>query len=231
MSARSSTLGLLGLTEVRRWARKRWGRVLAVVVAFHYSLLSMYASGMLLFVPTGQPLSSYFFWGTGQPDWWNYPAWVILGPNVAIALPLPLVITMVLVASALGLDVAAAANLLWNRHRSDQGSGTRDAARASAIPLQAEAAPAVVALVSLGTGCGADFAVGGLALFGGSVAATRTTLASISLLLGLFDVFLIGVSLLLLERVLRSARMARPPVLRTPTFQRARAAPARSGRT
>lgn len=186
-----------------------------MVVAFHFSLLSMWASGMLDLTDTGQPVSAYWVPSAGAPDWWDYPALVIFTPQSIVAFPPALTLLMLSEAGLLGLTVAASVNLLTGRDRpAEFALRGRVEGLAPPAPIRFEAAPVLVALASLGTGCGADFTVAGLDLLGGSSATTRASLAGLSLALGIFDLALMLASLWLLEEALRRASdgpVDRPP--------------------
>ncbi len=221
--------GLWRLRRLRAYARRGWGGVVALVVAIHYSVLSMWASGMLVVAPTGQPWSAYWVAAAGAPDWWDYPALVLFGPSVVVAFPPALTAVMLLVASLVGLTVAASVNLLWARSSPTSPQPRARPQDTSRIPLANGAVPLLVALVSLGTGCGADFTVAGLAVLGGSAGATRAGLVQLSLLLGIFDLGVLFASLVLLERALRDAEAPEPPRSRARSGSRSgRPAPGRA---
>jgi len=199
-----------------------------VVVAFHYSVLSMYASGMIFLGSTGQPASAYFVSGNGATFWWNYPAFVVFWPGGLVAFPLWLTLGMGLVAIGLGYAVAAATNVLWASHPLGRGDPA-----GPKLPAGAVTAPVLAALGSLATGCGADFAVGGLALIGGSAEAARQALGGFALAFAVVDLLAISASLALLERALNP--VVRPPdphrTGRSSASRRLRRAPVpRSGR-
>jgi hypothetical protein len=204
-------LSLLSFRESRRLVRQPGNRLPAILIGIVYALASMLIGLMLEVFPTSQ-LS--FFWQViwyGHPSW-DYPAILIAGPNEVIALPLLPTLTMVLVSAGVALGGGVALASLRNQLRNRRpGDGQR-----TAISSTAGLSSGITGLATLGACCCVSCATaGGVAVVAAASGASYYTLLQNNWYIDLFQIVVVGFSLLVQERNLRQPPVACPPP-RTP---------------
>jgi hypothetical protein len=194
-------LASLLLPRSRAILRTPMGRALTVSVAFVYGFISLLVGNMLSFGPT-------FATGTvvqilepgSSPQWWNFPALVVIAPGGTLILPFFATVTMVVVSIGVGIGMSVgivlAVRLL--RQRTKQLGGP------TAVGSLAGLTPAMLALVTLGACCSTTAAatagIGAVAQASGS--STTALLANSAWYLGVFQMVVLFVALLAQEQLL-----------------------------
>lgn len=149
-SSIAERLDFLFLPRTRRLVRGSGGRTLALAIAVLYGLLSLYAGGMLVFGPTGDTTTTVQVVSIPyDPQWWIFPALVVIGPSGLLTLPFFATVTMVLVSIGVGLGMGAGllvARQVWRQWK----TAKRGTGASSAL---AGMTPAMVALLTLGACC------------------------------------------------------------------------------
>ncbi len=198
MEAVRHILSLATLQRTRALLRSRRARLLAAAIALVFVFVSMLIGQMLTFPGFASPFFASVQW-TGSP-WWDFPDLFIYNGGVALDLLLLPTITMILVSAGVGTGFTAALFTAFPRLRAQpQGSG-----RGTATTSTAGAGAAITGLATLGACCCTTCAsAAGVAV----VAAASGT--NVALLLGqtwyldLFQLVVVGLALLALERSLR----------------------------
>lgn len=200
-SARPGLLGILGLSEVRRYVRRYHAGMMAAFFAILYAIGSMALGGMLLLarVPGGYTLE--ILWGNalGQGPW-NYPGLLLVAPWGVVSLPFLATISMIVVSAGVGLGIAVAilisAALLRNRRATGVTTG--------AVGSIAGLTPAMIALVTLGACCSsAAAATAGVGLVAQASGSSVDNLLVNNWYLDVFQMSVVFVSLLAQELLLR----------------------------
>ncbi len=194
----STLRSYLGLRSIRALLASRRARLLAVLIAVLYAIVSLFVGLMIQAVPGASPLSVHVIAQAPASDWWDYPALIVNAPGWTLFLPFLPTATMVLVSVAVGLAMGACVVLVASRLRSrkaDMASGAG-----------AGVAPAVAGLATLGacccTACTATLSVGVIASVSGT---DLFTLLANNWYLDVFQLAIVGLSLVALERGLRQA--------------------------
>ncbi len=198
MEAVRHILSLATLQRTRALLRSRRARLLAAAIAVIFVFVSMLIGQMLTFPGFASPSFMSVQW-TGSP-WWDFPDLFIYNGGVALDLLLLPTVTMILVSAGVGIGLTAALFTAFPRLRAQpQGSG-----RGTATTSTAGAGAAITGLATLGACCCTTcVSAAGVAV----VAAASGT--NVALLLGqtwyleLFQLVVVGLALLALERSLR----------------------------
>ena len=189
----------LALSRTRALIRSPLGRSLALSVAVVYAFVSMLLGLMLSFFNTEQNSVTIYLLTRGNP-WWNYPGVLVIAPGGVIALPFLSTVTMVLVSAGVGLGAAASLLLLVPRLRVGREVG---AVRSMASTVAGGATPAIAGLATLGACCCTScVGAAGIAVV---AAASGTNVADVirnNWYVALFELAIVGLSLMLLERSL-----------------------------
>jgi hypothetical protein len=154
---------------------------------------------MLTFFNTQQSgVTTTLIWN-GSP-WWNYPGLLVLAPGGVLALPFLPTLTMLLVSAGVGLGASASILLLVPRR---QGGTPTPAVRSVTSTVAGGATPAIAGLATLGACCCTScVGAAGIAVV---AAASGTNVADVirnNWYVALFELAIVGLSLLLLERSL-----------------------------
>ncbi len=197
----------LGLRSIRRLLATRRARLLAVLLASAYGVVSLFVGLMIQSAPANLPASVHLIAQAPASDWWDYPALIVNAPGWVLFLPFLPTATMVLVSIAVGLSMAASLVLVAARLRARRADVTAGAG--------AGVAPAVAGLATLGacccTACTATLSVGVIASVSGT---DLFTLLANNWYLDIFQLAIVGVSLVALERGLRQAEAHCAPSVR-----------------
>ena len=196
---------LLGLREIRALLRSRRARLAFVAIAVLYMIISVFVGLMIQPGPADAPLHVVVNPVAHTSDWWNYPQATVIGPGFVLFLPFLPTETMILVSIGVGMAVAASGVLLLATVRARRDTSSR-------FGVASGVAPAVAGLATMGacccTSCTATLSVGVIASVSGS---DLYTLLQNNWYLDLFQLVVVGVSLLALERGLRTANQACVP--------------------
>ncbi len=197
----------MGLRSIRGLLASRRARLLAVLIAVVYTVVSLFVGLMIQSVPGRSPFLIRFIAQAPANDWWDYPALIVNAPGWALFLPFFPTVTMVLVSIAVGLAMGACVVLVGARLRSPNADVATGAG--------AGVAPAVAGLATLGacccTACTATLSVGVIASVSGT---DLFTLLANTWYLDVFQLVIVGLSLVALERGLRQAEMNCAPSIR-----------------
>ncbi len=199
MDALRRVLTLAPLNRTRALLRNRRARLLAVLVALGYALLSMLIGQMLTFPGFSGPLF-VSVQGHGSP-WWDFPELFVFDAGVALDLLFLPTLTMVLVSAGVGLGATAALFSAVPRLRGPEARSGRDAAAASA----AGASAAITGLATMGACCcTACVGAAGVAVVAAASGTDAGLLLQQSWYLDLFQLVVVGIALLAQERALRA---------------------------
>ncbi|MCI4323200.1 MAG: hypothetical protein L3K03_04160 [Thermoplasmata archaeon] len=197
----SGLLSSLALPRSRAILRSPMGRALTVSVAFVYGFISLLVGNMLSFGPTFSSGTVVQVLSQGNaPQWWNYPALVVIAPGGTLILPFFATVTMVIVSIGVGIGmsvgVVLAVRLLRRR--------TKELGGPTAVSSLAGLTPAMLALVTLGACCSTTAAatagIGVVAQASGSSSAALLT--SSVWYLGVFQMVVLFVALVAQEQLL-----------------------------
>jgi hypothetical protein len=190
----------LTLRQTRALLRGKGAKAIAVGVGGVYAVVSLLVGLMLEIVPTGVHSTTVtLLTGAYEPDWWNYPALLVVGPNGVLALPFFPTLSMIVVSIGVGLGMSAgllvAVRLLRERKAARRGSGT-----ASTL---AGMTPAMVAVLTLGACCSTSAAAAaGIGAVAQASGTTYDQLLVNSWYLNVFQMVVLGVALLAQEQLL-----------------------------
>jgi hypothetical protein len=214
-------LALLTLARSRALLRTRLGILSVAVVAVLYGFVSLLAGGMLLLTRTTFPsVATTVLNGQGQPDWWNFPALIVSGPDGVLALPFLATVTMVVVSVGVGIGMSVGLVLAYRLLRKGGTGAGRSAAFGSVPGLT----PAMIALVTLGACCSTTAAAtAGIGVVAQASGTTTQALLLNSWYLNVFQVAVLWVALVAQEqlvtvygRFLRPAENGSELPVRTP---------------
>lgn len=201
---------LVRLREIRSLLRTPRSRGLVALIAVVYAVISLVIGVMLQLVATGSPFGVHVTPVARSADWWNYPSVVVTAPNWLLYLPFLPTVTMVLVSIAVGIAVGASAVLLSATLRNPPKQLNK-------LGVASGVAPAVAGLATLGacccTSCAAALSVGVIASVSGT---DFYTLLQNNWYLDLFQLTVVGLGLIAMERGLRTSSTACLP----PAFNR-----------
>ena len=191
---------LLLLRETRQHLRGWRGKSVAVAIGGVYALVALWVGSMLVFLPTGASgISAELLVNSSSPQWWNFPALVMIAPGAILVLPLFETVTMLIAAVGVGLGMGA--GLLagvriafdWKRRR----LRPRGANSLSGLT------PALVASLTLGACCSTTAAAA--AGLGAVATASGVSLATLTVnawYLNVFQIVVLAVALLAQEQLL-----------------------------
>jgi hypothetical protein len=195
------------LSRTRALVRSPFGRFLAVSVAAAYAFASMLLGLMLSFFNTQQTAVTITLIWNGNP-WWNYPGLLVLAPGGVLALPFLPTVTMLLVSAAVGLGASASILLLISRRRAGSTSPT---VRSISSTVAGGATPAIAGLATLGACCCTScVGAAGIAVVAAASGSNVAEVIRNNWYVALFELAIVGLSLLLLERSLALPREACP---------------------
>ncbi len=194
-----SSFFLFRLQSIRGLLRTRRARLLATLISVAYAITSAFVGLMIQVFPTGSSFSIQVVAVPRSPDRWDYPALIVTSSNWVLSLPLVPTARMILVSIGVGLAMGACLVLIGARLRERRDGAAAEGAGAGM-------APAVAGLATLGacccTACTASLSIGVVASVSG---ADIHTLVRNNWYLDVFQLLVVGLSLLALERGLRSA--------------------------
>lgn len=194
-------LDLLTLSRTRRVLRVRGGRTLAVLVALIYGLVALVVGSMLEFVPTGaSTLSVQTIYDPLSPEWWNYPALLLVAPEGILVLPFFASLSMLVVSIGVGIGMGAGLLVAVRVYR----DWKRSKAQGRSVGSMAGLTPAMVALLTLGACCSTSFAaaagIGAVAMASG---VTLTLLQLNNWYLNVLQILVLGIALIAQEGLLK----------------------------
>ncbi len=194
-------LDLLTLSRTRRVLRARGGRTLAVLVALFYGLVALVVGSMLELVPTGaSTLSVQTIYNPLSPEWWNYPALLLVAPEGILVLPFFASLSMLAVSIGVGIGMGAGLLVAVRVYR----DWKRSRAQGRSVGSMAGLTPAMVALLTLGACCSTSFAaaagIGAVAMASGvSIALLQVN----NWYLNVFQILVLGIALIAQEGLLK----------------------------
>jgi hypothetical protein len=197
----SGVLSTLTLPRSRAILRSPMGRALSVSVAFVYGFISLLVGNMLTFGPTFSSGTVVQVLSQGNaPQWWNYPALVVIAPGGTLILPFFATVTMIIVSIGVGIGMSVGVVLavrLLRRRRKELGGP-------AAVSSLAGLTPAMLALVTLGACCSTTAAAtAGIGVVAQASGSSSTSLLANSVwYLGVFQMVVLFVALIAQEQLL-----------------------------
>jgi hypothetical protein len=192
-------LDRLSLRRTRALIRGRFAVALAAVIGLAYGLAALLVGAMLVLGPTGAVGTTVeLLRSPHAAQWWNYPAFVVIAPQVVLVLPFLATGAMLLVAGGVGLGMGAGVILGIRVFRA------RRSAPAGAASSLSGLAPGLFVLLTLGACCSTSAAafagIGAIAQSGGT---NVYALLANSWYLSLFQVAILWVALVAQEELVR----------------------------
>lgn len=193
-------LAVLLLHRSRALLSGRFSRTLLVSIAVLYAFLSMVLGGMLLLARTGRSSVLVQAYAVPySPQWWDFPALVVVAPGGELILPFFPTLAMTAVSLGVGFGMTAGLVLSWRVLRSRRtGVGAT-----TATNVLAGVTPGLLAALTLGACCSvAASSTGSFLLFGRGPGEGFALWLASSWYLWAFQLTVLGLALLAQEKLL-----------------------------
>lgn len=197
-SSSPSLFSLFRLQGIRGLLRTRRARLMVVLIAFAYAIVSAFVGRLVQVFPAGSSVSGQVGALSRSTEWWN-PVLIVNSSGWVLSLPLFATATLILVSIGVGLAMAACLVLV--------GSGVRKRGQAATTKgAGASIAPAVAGLATHGVCCcAACTATLGLGVVASVSGTDVYSLLRNAWYVNVFQLVVVGLSLAALERGLRLA--------------------------